>query len=68
MFLVVGHTNWFLQGGEISVQWRETLAPGEAVLERSTSMWVVKMASVLFGHFQGPQGPLKLGKKMEKDS
>lgn len=41
------------KGSEIKVQWRETLAPGEAVLERSTSMWVVKMASVLFGNFQG---------------
>eukprot|EP00438_Fugacium_kawagutii_P015808 Skav206884 [mRNA] locus=scaffold3287:13187:18436:- [translate_table: standard] len=39
---------------EIAVHWRETLAPGEAVLERSSSMWVVKMASVLFGNFQGP--------------
>jgi hypothetical protein len=42
-----------VEGSEIKVQWRETLAPGEAVLERSTSMWVMKMASVLFGNFQG---------------
>lgn len=52
-FLVRPEVRAMYEGSEIKVQWRETLAPGEAVLERSTSMWVMKMASVLFGNFQG---------------
>eukprot|EP00434_Breviolum_minutum_P030267 symbB.v1.2.026772.t1/scaffold2699.1/size140064/7 len=35
---------------EISARCKEVSAPGDAMLERRTRMWVVRMAWILFGH------------------
>jgi len=38
---------------EMTLKCKSIHAPGDATLERTNSMWVVRVASVLFGHCQG---------------
>ncbi|CAK9073436.1 unnamed protein product [Durusdinium trenchii] len=38
----------------IRVKWEETYAPGDALVQRSSTLWIFRLASVLFGHSSGP--------------
>lgn len=39
---------------ELLLRWRTTLAPGDSMVERASNMWVLRMASLLFGNSSGP--------------
>lgn len=41
---------------EIPARCQQLFAPGDALLERHTSMWVVRMARVIFGHCSNDKG------------
>lgn len=45
---------------DLKLRWRETLAPGDALVERASRMWVLRMASLLFGNASGRFKMLKL--------
>lgn len=45
---------------DLKLRWRETLAPGDALVERTSRMWVLRMASLLFGNASGRFKMLKL--------
>lgn len=36
------------QGAELQLWWRRTLAPGDSMVERTSKLWVLRMASLLF--------------------
>ena len=66
----------YLSDGPLDVKmgYRETYAPGDALLERMESMWIVKVASVLFGYCQGSfaqhwlhKRPLSIRYRLYKD-
>eukprot|EP00434_Breviolum_minutum_P006348 symbB.v1.2.005601.t1/scaffold326.1/size228935/23 len=38
---------------ELTLKCKSIHAPGDAILERTNSMWIIRVASVLFGHCQG---------------
>lgn len=39
---------------EMQLRWRTTLAPGDSMVERTSKLWVLRMASLLFGNSSGP--------------
>ena len=41
-------------GAELQLWWRRTLAPGDSMVERTSKLWVLRMASLLFANSSGP--------------
>eukprot|EP00438_Fugacium_kawagutii_P033890 Skav220979 [mRNA] locus=scaffold1541:29091:40106:+ [translate_table: standard] len=39
---------------QMSLRWLRTIAPGDSIVERASTLWVLRIASLLFGNSAGP--------------
>lgn len=39
---------------QMTLRWLRTIAPGDSIVERASTLWVLRLASLFFGNSSGP--------------